>query len=237
MLGSVLHARDAWLRHGGRMLPSHATLWCAPLSDEARYDDTATFWDEDVYGIDMRSLAPLALRCAFAEPIVESCPPACIMTWPVRLRRIDMGTLKHEEVLPWEGPFQAAAMGRGPCHGLALWFDVEFHSAATEAAAAAVGGDGAPMGVGVPQRAPPPGAAPPVTLATGPDDPATHWMTTLLYLDAPLQAEQDALIRGTLRMQPHAANERFLTLRLTMEVEGSASGSGGGGVEKTFDMT
>ena len=35
MLPSVLAARDRWLRPGGQMLPSHATLWALPFSDEA----------------------------------------------------------------------------------------------------------------------------------------------------------------------------------------------------------
>jgi protein arginine N-methyltransferase 6 len=224
MLASVLHARDRWLRPGGLMLPSHATLYCAPISDEPRFDDTVRFWD-DVYGIDMRVLAPLATRCAFAEPVVESFPPQGVLTWPVPLRRLDVRSLRAADLLPWEGPFRAAAMGRAPCHGLALWFDVEFHDAASAAAA-----DAAPqqpaMGVGAPPRPPPPGAAPRVRLATGPDDPATHWMTTLLYLDAPFDVEQDEMIAGTLRIAPHASNERFLSLRLTL-----------GGAEKSFEMT
>ena len=230
MLGSVLHARDAWLRPGGLLLPSHATLWCAPLSDEARFEDAAGFWSDDVYGIDMHALAPHALRCALVEPIIESFPPQGLLTWPVPLRRIDVATVAAAEVLPWEGSFDAASMGRLPCHGLAIWFDVEFHSAATAAAAAAQ--PPLVLGVGAPVRVPPPGAAPCVRLCTGPESPATHWMTTCLYLDAPLETQQDARIRGTLRMGPHASNERFLSLRLTLQC-----GEDGVAAEKSFDMT
>jgi protein arginine N-methyltransferase 6 len=230
MIGSVIHARDAWLRPGGLMLPSHATLWCAPLTDEARYEEASGFW-EDVYGIDMRALAPLAQRCAFAEPLVESFPPAGILSWPVPLRRIDMASVTAAEVLPWEGPFRAASMGRSPCHGIAVWFDVEFHNSASAAAAAAAaaGAPPPPLGVGAPVRAATGEAAPRVRLATGPEDPATHWMTTLLYLDAPLAVQQDAAVCGTLRMEAHPSNERFLSLRLRVECDGAAQ-------EKSFEM-
>jgi protein arginine N-methyltransferase 6 len=228
MLGSVLHARDAWLRPGGLLLPSHATLWCAPLSDEERFEDTTAFWD-DVYGINRRALAPHALRCAFAEPLVESLPPQALMSWPVPLRRIDIGTIRAEEVLPWEGAFEAASMGRAPCHGLALWFSVDFHNSASLAAAQLL--PPPQLGVGAPPRLAAGDAAPRVVLSTGPEDPATHWMTTLLYLDAPLATQQDGRISGSLRMAPHAENARFITLQLTMRADEAAA------VEKTFQMT
>jgi len=230
MLGSVLAARDRWLRPGGLLLPSHATLWCAPVTDDERHDDAVRFWD-DVYGIDMRVLAPLALRCAFAEPVVESFPPQGVMTWPVPLRRLDLATVAASEVLPWEGRFEASSLGRAACHGLALWFDVEFHSAASSKAAAALPPQ--PLGRGAPARVPPAEAAPRVRLSTGPDDAATHWMTTLLYVDQPRPTQQDGRIAGSLRMAPHAANERFLTLRLLFDAaeDGSAPA-----VDKSFDM-
>jgi len=230
MLGSVLAARDKWLRPGGLMMPSHATIWCAPVTDEDRYDDAVRFWD-DVHGIDMRVLAPAALKCAFAEPVVESFPPQGVMTWPVPLRRLDLATIAAADVLPWEGRFEAASLGRAPCHGLAVWFDVEFHSSASAKAAAALPAQ--PLGRGAPARVPPAEAAPRVRLGTGPDDPATHWMTTLLYVEQPRPTQQDGRICGALRMAPHAANERFLTLTLSFDAADDGSAPA---VEKTFHM-
>ena len=70
-------------------------------------------------------------------------------------------------------------------------------------------------------------------LGTGPDDPATHWMTTLLYVEQPRPTQQDGRISGSLRMAQHSANERFLQLHLTFDAaeDGSAPA-----VEKTFEM-
>ncbi|GJN01323.1 hypothetical protein PR202_ga18582 [Eleusine coracana subsp. coracana] len=50
MLPSVLFARDKWLKPGGLILPSHATLFLAPITNPERYEGSVDFWN-DVYGI------------------------------------------------------------------------------------------------------------------------------------------------------------------------------------------
>ncbi|PHT81191.1 hypothetical protein T459_14206 [Capsicum annuum] len=59
MLGSVITARDRWLKPGGLILPSHATvvihsliyLYMAPVTHPDRYSESVDFW-RNVYGID-----------------------------------------------------------------------------------------------------------------------------------------------------------------------------------------
>nr|QEG03137.1 putative arginine N-methyltransferase 6.2 isoform X1 [Cymbidium ensifolium] len=51
MLSSVIFARDNWLKQGGLILPSHATLYMAPITHSERYSESIDFW-RDVYGID-----------------------------------------------------------------------------------------------------------------------------------------------------------------------------------------
>ncbi|PON37536.1 Protein arginine N-methyltransferase [Parasponia andersonii] len=53
MLGSVIVARDRWLRPGGLILPSHATLYMAPVTHLERYSESIDFW-RNVYGIDSK---------------------------------------------------------------------------------------------------------------------------------------------------------------------------------------
>jgi protein arginine N-methyltransferase 6 len=53
MLGSVITARDRWLKPGGLILPSHATLYMAPISHPDRYSHSIDFW-RNVYGIDSK---------------------------------------------------------------------------------------------------------------------------------------------------------------------------------------
>nr|POF02938.1 putative protein arginine n-methyltransferase 6 [Quercus suber] len=51
MLGSVITARDRWLKPGGLILPSNATLYMAPVTHSDRYGESIDFW-RNVYGID-----------------------------------------------------------------------------------------------------------------------------------------------------------------------------------------
>ncbi|KAI1213676.1 S-adenosyl-L-methionine-dependent methyltransferase [Annulohypoxylon truncatum] len=55
MLPSVLYARDRYLKPGGLLVPSHANLWVAPVSDPQYVADTVDFW-RDIYGFDMRAM-------------------------------------------------------------------------------------------------------------------------------------------------------------------------------------
>ncbi|KAH1190454.1 putative protein arginine N-methyltransferase 6 [Glycine max] len=50
MLGSVITARDRWLKPGGLVLPSKATLYMAPFTHAKRYWESIDFW-RSVYGI------------------------------------------------------------------------------------------------------------------------------------------------------------------------------------------
>ncbi|CAN7111992.1 unnamed protein product [Brassica rapa subsp. narinosa] len=45
-------SRDRWLKPGGLILPSHATLYMAPISHPDRYSHSIGFW-RNVYGIDI----------------------------------------------------------------------------------------------------------------------------------------------------------------------------------------
>ncbi|GFP94001.1 probable protein arginine n-methyltransferase 6 [Phtheirospermum japonicum] len=58
MLGSVITARDRWLKPGGLILPSYATLYMAPVSHSDRYSESIDFW-RNVYGIDSLAGEPL----------------------------------------------------------------------------------------------------------------------------------------------------------------------------------
>ncbi|KAF2323800.1 hypothetical protein GH714_036983 [Hevea brasiliensis] len=58
MLGSVITARDRWLKCGGIILPSNATLYMAPVTHPDRYSESIDFW-RNVYGIDMSAMMPL----------------------------------------------------------------------------------------------------------------------------------------------------------------------------------
>nr|VDC77052.1 unnamed protein product [Brassica rapa] len=75
-MGYMLLSRDRWLKPGGLILPSHATLYMAPISHPDRYSHSIGFW-RNVYGIDMMQLAK---QCAFEEPSVESISGENVLT-------------------------------------------------------------------------------------------------------------------------------------------------------------
>ena len=104
MLPSVLAARDRWLAPGGVMLPSHATLWAAPLCDEGldeRRAADAAFW-ADVCGVDMSAMLPGVSAAALADPVVAPFPPAAALSRGVQLRRLELASMRPDELLPWE---------------------------------------------------------------------------------------------------------------------------------------
>ncbi|KAI1382756.1 S-adenosyl-L-methionine-dependent methyltransferase [Hypoxylon trugodes] len=55
MLPSVLYARDKYLRPSGLLVPSHASIWVAPVADPQYVADNVSFW-RDVYGFDMHAM-------------------------------------------------------------------------------------------------------------------------------------------------------------------------------------
>lgn len=55
MLPSVLFARDRYLKPDGLLVPSHTTIFFAPVSDPEYVTDNVTFW-RDVYGFDMKAM-------------------------------------------------------------------------------------------------------------------------------------------------------------------------------------
>ena len=67
------------MRPGGLVLPNVATVHVALLSDQRRYDDAVTFW-EDVYGFDFSSLIPQTKRNWASDPPVSTVDPTCLVS-------------------------------------------------------------------------------------------------------------------------------------------------------------
>jgi hypothetical protein len=98
MLDSVLFARDAFLAPGGLMLPGWlfvcfvsfvCSLYSFPgavrlLASPAHLDDSASFWcvSSNTGGLEMSSLARLAIAERAAVPSVETVPPRALLAPP-----------------------------------------------------------------------------------------------------------------------------------------------------------
>ncbi|XP_059454136.1 probable protein arginine N-methyltransferase 6 isoform X2 [Corylus avellana] len=214
MLGSVITARDRWLKQGGLILPSNATLYMAPITHSDRYSESIDFW-RNVYGIDMSAMLPLAKQCAFEEPCVETITGENVLTWPHVVKHVDCYTITINELESVTTRYKFKSMMRAPLHGFAFWFDVEFSGPCVSPT---INHTPSPLvennsidGSQRKKRANPNEA---LVLSTAPEDPPTHWQQTLIYFYDPIEVEQDQLIEGSVTLSQSKENARFMNIHL-----------------------
>ncbi|KAA3488483.1 putative protein arginine N-methyltransferase 6 [Gossypium australe] len=241
MLGSVITARDRWLKHGGLILPCAATLYLAPITHPDRYNDSIDFW-RNVYGIDMSAMLPVAKQCAFEEPCVETITGENVLTWPhvvcllalllfpsgfpnrflkserPTVKHVDCYTIQLNELESVSTRYKFQSMMRAPLHGFAFWFDVEFSGPAnssiiTPSQSPLIGlSDDDPVDDIPSKKRTNPNE--PLVLSTAPEDPPTHWQQTLIYLYDPIEVEQDQIIEGSVTLSQSKENRRFMNIHL-----------------------
>ncbi|KAI3796405.1 hypothetical protein L1987_39075 [Smallanthus sonchifolius] len=212
MLGSVIVARDRWLRPGGLILPSNAVLYMAPVTHPDRYAESIDFW-RNVYGIDMSPILPLAKQCAFEEPSVETISGENVLTWPHVVKHVDCYTITIKELESVTTSFKFQSMMRAPFNGFAFWFDVEFSGPANNDAPFSLeeSTQTKPSGSHRRKRTNPDEA---LVLSTAPEDPPTHWQQTMVYFYEPIDIEQDQVIDGSVTLTQSKENARFMNIHL-----------------------
>ncbi|KAL3718158.1 hypothetical protein ACJRO7_003313 [Eucalyptus globulus] len=217
MLGSVITARDRWLKPGGLILPSNATLYMAPVTHSDRYSDSIDFW-RNVYGIDMSAMLPLAKQCAFEEPCIETISGENVLTWPHVVKHVDCYTVTLGELESVTTKYKFKSMMRAPLHGFAFWFDVEFNGPATSPTSNQVSSSfiesSNNQSTDVSQRKKRANPSEALVLSTAPEDPPTHWQQTMVYFYDPIDLEQDQLIDGSLTLTQSKENRRFMNIHL-----------------------
>ena len=221
MFASVIAARDTFLKIGGRMLPSRASLSLGAVSDATLWDDKVSWWN-DVYGFNMDVFA----RHAFPEPLVEALPAASLGSLPPHARVTDWDltamTAADQDVkgVRW-ALTMAGVMGSGdkvPVHAICVWFDVTF-------------GDERYWPGGGGPEAPPPCDTPPVILDTAPAAAPTHWFQSILLLREPITVPAGGTLKGALSMLRDARNPR--EYRFTIDID---AGDHGAAVSQSWHM-
>ncbi|KAG5077322.1 hypothetical protein JHK82_056017 [Glycine max] len=213
MLGSVITARDRWLKPGGLVLPSKATLYMAPFTHAKRYRESIDFW-RSVYGINMSAMVPLAKQCAFVGPSVETITSENVLAWP----QVDIHTLLS--ACEYDLKFSAEIGSKAPLHGFAFWFDVEFTRLSPEPISFQLSTslvDDHPVGS---QRQDL--RDPTLLLSTAPEALPTHWQQTLIYFYEPIELEQDQLIEGKVTLSQSQENHRNLNIELVYATGGQS---------------
>ncbi|XP_078596809.1 protein arginine N-methyltransferase 6-like [Branchiostoma floridae x Branchiostoma japonicum] len=190
MLPSVIHIRDKWLKQGGLMLPSEATIYLAPIAD-VEVEDRLQFW-EDIgtkYHVDMSALKPYAHRCVTRKVQVKPVEMEDILATPAKVVTFDLTTVSAEDLSNVQGAFSFSCYGWSQMQGFATWFDVLFPSPR------------------------------PVLLSTSPYSEDTHWMQSVMSLDKPVQVTQDTRVSGVIKITPNSRNNRFLDMTLKYSID------------------
>jgi len=120
LLPIVTHARDHWLKPGGRMVPESVTVWMAPAFDEYLQQEV-DFWRSDPYGIDFDLISRNAARRmdCFCNHINQK----HLLCEPQLMWDIDCLTCSPEEVSqPFHFKSGFTAEQDGEFNVLAAWF-------------------------------------------------------------------------------------------------------------------
>ncbi|TKY49735.1 arginine N-methyltransferase 3 [Spatholobus suberectus] len=169
MLGSVLYARDRWLKPGGAVLPDTATIFVAGFGKGAT---SLPFW-ENVCNFDMSYIGKELVIDAARIPIVDVVESQDLITSSVILQSFDLATMKPNEVdftATATLELKPSASGNNVthlnsktccwCYGVVLWFETGFTSRFCQET--------------------------PAVLSTSPYTPKTHWSQTILTFREPI---------------------------------------------------
>lgn len=121
MLDSVLYARDAHMKAGGKMFPEVAELWCAPCSLPDMYD----FWD-NVEGVHMQSVGEAWRLQKSRQPQIVNVTGNDLLAEPVSICVLNLNNISSKELDSVSGKFVLPTNRDGKYQGICLWFSCVF---------------------------------------------------------------------------------------------------------------
>jgi protein arginine N-methyltransferase 1 len=216
MLDSVIRARNKWMKPGGSMFPSHATMYFGAISYEddrenkiSDYQNSMHEWSKfsdemkRFYNIDVSALdGPFKKEQAdyyiysslWTELRVEH-----VIGQPVIIKKLDLNTctLADAECVH-EVPFSVTVPFPVTVSGYAGWFTVDFNGSVENPATKRV------------------------ILSTGPEMGYTHWGQQVFYLQDGVDCTTDTRLHGTVSMTRQEKNKRLYNLNLTHQVDDQA---------------
>lgn len=120
MLGTVLFARDKWLKKNGLMFPDRACLYITAIEDRQYKDEKINWWD-NVYGFNMRAIRSIAIT----EPLVDVVDPKQIVADAALLTEVDLYTASKDD-LHFSKKFQLQLKRDDYVQALVTYFTIEF---------------------------------------------------------------------------------------------------------------
>lgn len=202
MLPSVLYARDKYLKPDGLLVPSHASLFLAPVCDSEYICDSITFW-RDVYGFDMKAMQ----AGIYDDARMLVMPEKTIAGTASMFKHLDLHTIKVEDLVftaDWKSVISEDAES---LDGFLVWFDIYFGTSRTSQIEPVNASSQAWIASGKDR----------VAFTTGPFGKPTHWMQCLLLDKAhsKVLTETEAReVNGELSFITADDNPRALTLRV-----------------------
>ena len=157
------------------MFPARADFCVIPFTDEAVFNEHASkaeFWrTTDFHGLDLSVLHTKAYTEKFQQPILDTYDPQKNLAADPFRKCFDFEKCSLEDLLTVKLSFEHKMTKTAILHGYAIYFDAVFS-----------GQDFF------------------VTLGTGPENPATHWYQTRLFIPEPLGVNKGQSIQAQLTM-------------------------------------
>ena len=210
MLDSVLWARDRYLAADGLMVPSHTTLYIAPLTDPEYIAEHISFW-KSVYGFDMTSMT----THVYDEVLVRDLKSSILAADSVAFLRLSLHTTKQDELTFANQAFTMSLKEDiDELDGFVIWFDTFFQPSKDST----VPDDAKAENWGGHERKG-------VAFTTGPGGPETHWRQGVLLIDhskRPAEAlKKGQVIHGEIGYKKRSSNSRELEIEVKWTVAGS----------------
>ncbi|KAK3985793.1 S-adenosyl-L-methionine-dependent methyltransferase [Cladorrhinum sp. PSN332] len=208
MLPSVLFARDRYLKPDGLLVPSHTSMWIAPVSDEEYVTENMSFW-RDVYGFDMKAMQ----EGTYTNARIEHMPADAVCGTGTGFRMLDLHTCTPEDLVfteKWETTLSDKAQS---LDGFLVWFDTFFAEKRDEKIDASVTWkEWADAGR---ER---------VAFTTGPFHKETHWKQGLLLADKSkvkdVAVAPGQKLSGEIQYAIPEGHHRGLNIKVTWGAEG-----------------
>lgn len=199
MLDSVIRARDKYLAPGGLMVPSHASLEVAILSDSDIRESHIDFWN-DVYGFNMRSMIGRARE----ECLIRSVEDVELSGTGTTFRVFDLHTTTVKD-LDFQSAFVAESRSTSTkLDGFVIWFDIFFQRSPKDAVSNLTMEKARERGI--------------TAFSTGPFSQQTHWQQGICFTEPSEVALAGKQIKGQIAFRKAARDMRGLKVQIEWQV-------------------
>ncbi|BFZ11411.1 hypothetical protein BsWGS_14450 [Bradybaena similaris] len=239
MLESVIVARDKFLAPHGIMLPSHASLFFAPVDMSDHFQNRADEWS-NIYGFDFSPVASQINMEEVTKPLITSLLPNVLCAEPQRIIDLNLKTVTTEDVQSISTVLKFPMTQDSKVFGFAAWFNVEFNADCDVSCKSSVmtatnefgdgrivnekgdacSSEGSCMTENSVSRVEDRQQVVPETsshvLKTGPGDAVTHWRQTVVFLPRTILVEAGVHLCCKVRLSQSSSNRRHYNISVTL---------------------